>query len=199
MRCGRTSVKAREYDAVIAAPFGRVGFILDGDALVDVSFLDSGAPLSPPRSAQARRVSHVLRSYFTNPRLSFRVPLKLAGTPFQQRVWRALRRIPTGRTLSYGALARMLDTSARAVGNACRANPIPIVIPCHRVVASGYGDVQGRTSVGRSQPPASRDISTSLYSTGSRKLRATMGGFMGKRSGSPLSLKHWLLEHERGE
>jgi methylated-DNA-[protein]-cysteine S-methyltransferase len=79
-------------------------------------------------------------------------------------------------------LAKKLDTSARAVGNACRANPVPIVIPCHRVVASGYGDVQGRTSV-----------------AGSRKLRATMGGFMGKRSGSPLDLKHWLLAHERKE
>jgi methylated-DNA-[protein]-cysteine S-methyltransferase len=161
MRRGKT---ARDFDAVIAAPFGRVGFILDGDALVDISFLDRSALLSPPHTSQARKVSRTLRSYFTNPKVSFRLPLKLSGTAFQQRVWRALRRIPAGRTLSYGVLARKLDTSARAVGNACRANPIPIVIPCHRVVASNG-----------------------------------MGGFMGKRSGSPLNLKHWLLAHERGE
>ncbi len=161
MRHGRPS-KAREYDAVIAAPFGRVGFMLDGDALADISFLDKGTPLLPPRAARARKVARVLRSYFSNPRYSFHIPLKLSGTAFQQRVWRALRRIPAGRTLSYGVLARKLDTSARAVGNACRANPIPIVIPCHRVVASNG-----------------------------------LGGFMGKRSGSPLNLKHWLLEHER--
>ena len=164
MQRGRTSVKAREYDAVIAAPFGRVGFMLDGDALVDISFLDKSAPLSPPRSTQARKVSRVLRSYFTNPKVSFRLPLKLSGTAFQQRVWRALRRIPAGQTLSYGVLAKKLDTSARAVGNACRANPVPIIVPCHRVVAE-----------------------------------SGIGGFMGKRSGSPLNLKHWLLEHERGK
>jgi methylated-DNA-[protein]-cysteine S-methyltransferase len=161
MRRGKT---ARDFDAVIAAPFGRVGFMLDDDALVDISFLDKSAPLLPPRTTQARKISRALRSYFTNPKVSFRLPLKLSGTAFQQRVWRALRRIPAGRTLSYGVLARKLDTSARAVGNACRANPIPIVIPCHRVVASNG-----------------------------------MGGFMGKRSGSPLNLKHWLLAHERGE
>ncbi len=159
MRLGKTT---RDFDAVIAAPFGRVGFMLDGDALVDVSFLDKSAPLSPPRSAQARKVSRKLRSYFANPHVSFRLPLKLSGTAFQQRVWRALRRIPAGRTLSYGVLARKLDTSARAVGNACRANPVPIVIPCHRVVAANG-----------------------------------TGGFMGKRSGGALRLKHWLLQHER--
>ena len=163
MRRGKASGKAREYDAVIAAPFGRIGFVLDGDALVDISFLDRSAPLSLPRTVQARRVSHTLQSYFANPQTRLRLPLKLSGTAFQRRVWRALRRIPAGRTLSYGALANKLATSARAVGNACRANPIPIVVPCHRVVAANG-----------------------------------VGGFMGKRSGAPLNLKHWLLEHERG-
>ena len=162
MRRGRASVKVGQYDAVIAAPFGRVGFVLDGDALVDISFLDKRAPLSPPRTAPARMVSRALRFYFANPRARLRLPLKLSGTAFQRRVWRALQRIPAGRTLSYGVLARKLSTSARAVGNACRANPIPIVVPCHRVVASNG-----------------------------------MGGFMGRRSGAPLNLKHWLLEHER--
>jgi methylated-DNA-[protein]-cysteine S-methyltransferase len=160
----RRGKKTRDFDAVIAAPFGRVGFMLEGDAITDISFLDKNASLSPPRSAQARKVSRVLRSYFGNPRYSVRLPLKLDGTPFQQRVWRALQRIPAGQTLSYGVLAKKLDTSARAVGNACRANPIPIIIPCHRVVAANG-----------------------------------MGGFMGKRSGSPLNLKHWLLAHERKE
>ena len=140
MRFGK---RVKDFDAVVAAPFGRVGFILEGEAITDVSFLDKNTPLSPPRSAQARKVSRILRSYFTNPRVSFRLPLETSGTAFQRRVWRALRRIPAGETLSYGQLARKLDTSARAVGNACRANPIPIIIPCHRVIArhglGGYG------------------------------------------------------------
>lgn len=161
MRYGK---RARDFDAVIAAPFGRVGFMLEGAAITDISFLDNKTPLSPPRSPSARKVSRALRSYFGNPGMSFRLPLKLDGTAFQQRVWRALQRIPAGRTLSYGVLAKKLDTSARAVGNACRANPVPIVVPCHRVVAANG-----------------------------------MGGFMGKRSGSSLNLKHWLLAHERVE
>lgn len=158
----RRGKRARDFDAVIAAPFGRLGFILDGDAITDVSFLDKNTPLSTPRTPQARKVSRMLRSYFTNPRISFRLPLETSGTAFQRRVWRALQWIPVGKTLSYGELARKLDTSARAVGNACRSNPIPIIIPCHRVVASNGA-----------------------------------GGFMGKRAGAALDLKHWLLAHER--
>jgi len=161
MRRRENSKQAKGYDAVIATPVGRIGVMLENDALVDVSFLGDTVALQSPRTTAAKKICRQLRSYFANPRHSFRLPLTLSGTPFQQRVWRALRRIPAGRTLSYGALARKLATSARAVGNACRANPIPIVIPCHRVVAANGA-----------------------------------GGFMGKRSGSALRLKHRLLEHE---
>lgn len=151
-----------EYDAVVATPVGRIGIVVQDDALVDVNFLGQSTALQAPRTDMARRACRQIRSYFSNPRHSFRIPLKLSGTPFQERVWRALQRIAVGKTLSYGALARKLDTSARAVGNACRANPVPIVVPCHRVVASNGA-----------------------------------GGFMGKRSGNPLRIKHQLLEHER--
>jgi methylated-DNA-[protein]-cysteine S-methyltransferase len=86
-----------------------------------------------------------LARYFTNPRARFDVPLVLDGTPFQRLVWRALRRIPSGRVMTYGELARQLKTSARAVGNACRANPVPLFVPCHRVVAKGgEGGFMGR-------------------------------------------------------
>ena len=76
------------------------------------------------------------------------MPLAPAGTAFQQRVWAALQAIPTGSVLSYGELARQLDTAPRAIGGACRSNPIPILIPCHRVVSrqglGGYaGEVEG--------------------------------------------------------
>ena len=63
-----------------------------------------------------------------------------------QRVWQALKQIPAGESICYGELAKQLGTSARAVGNACRANPLPIVVPCHRVVsASGLGGFMGQT------------------------------------------------------
>ncbi len=79
-----------------------------------------------------------LTAYFRGERTSFELPLAPTGTPFQEAVWGALRTIPPGETLSYGALAARIDRpgAARAVGSACGRNPLPIVVPCHRVVGS---------------------------------------------------------------
>jgi len=149
MRSRSTSGQASQFDAIIATPAGQVGIVLNNGALADVSFLSESAELRSPRTAAAKEVCHQLQSYFTHPHSVFHVSLVLKGTPFQQRVWRALRRIPSGQTLTYGALASKLSTSARAVGNACRANPVPIVIPCHRVVAAnGMGGFMGKRSGG---------------------------------------------------
>ncbi len=72
-------------------------------------------------------------------------PLRPQGSPFQQRVWNALLQIPAGSQVTYGELAKRLGTAPRAVGGACRANPIPLLIPCHRVVAAqGLGGFAGR-------------------------------------------------------
>jgi methylated-DNA-[protein]-cysteine S-methyltransferase len=133
------------YNAVIAAPFGRLGVTLKNGRLADINFLDARFPLRAPKEAAARRMCRALKIYLRNPKTKFRLPLAMDGTDFQQRVWRALQRIPTGSVLSYGELAHKLKTGARAVGNACRANPIPIVIPCHRVVAAnGKGGFMGK-------------------------------------------------------
>lgn len=127
------------------APFGCVGIVMRDDALAEVSFLGSAGRPVAPRSASARRVCRQLRDYFRDPTTRFRVRLAVEGTAFQQGVWRALQHVPAGRPLTYGALARQLKTSARAVGNACRRNPVPIVVPCHRVVAvDGDGGFMGR-------------------------------------------------------
>ncbi len=136
----------QHYDAVIAAPFGRLGITLANGRLADIDFLDSKVPLRAPKDAAARRVCRELKTYLQNPKHRFRLALAQEGTDFQQKVWHALQRIPAGKALSYGELARKLDTGPRAVGNACRANPIPIVVPCHRVVASnGKGGFMGKT------------------------------------------------------
>lgn len=88
-----------------------------------------------------------LDAYFEDSRYKFDLPVRLEGTDFQQRVWKALTRIPAGRTMSYGQLADRLGSSPRAVGNACRANPVPLIIPCHRVIArNGLGGYDGKTS-----------------------------------------------------
>jgi methylated-DNA-[protein]-cysteine S-methyltransferase len=88
-----------------------------------------------------------LQEFLSGSELHFNLALDLHGTSFQQRVWRALMAIPVGQVRSYGELARELRTSARAIANACRANPIAIIVPCHRVVgAHGLGGYMGALS-----------------------------------------------------
>lgn len=84
-----------------------------------------------------REAARQLEAYFNGALTEFDLPLDPAGSPFQKRVWAAMAEIPYGETATYGSLARRLKTSARPVGGACRANPLPIVVPCHRVVAAG--------------------------------------------------------------
>lgn len=133
------------YDAVIASPLGRLG-IQAGMALTSIDFVSPRLPLKSPRTPLAHRVCAQLRAYFRNPQARFHLPLAPGGSEFQNRVWRAMRRIPSGQVRCYGELAKSLASAARAVGGACRANPIPIVVPCHRVVsATGLGGFMGAT------------------------------------------------------
>jgi methylated-DNA-[protein]-cysteine S-methyltransferase len=134
------------YDMVIDSPIGHLGVKLEGQAVCCLDYLDRRSALRAPAGRAARRVAHELARYFRSGRQSFTVPVELHGTPFQQRVWRALQAIPGGQTLTYGALAATLGSGARAVGNACRSNPVPVIVPCHRVVAvQGLGGYAGQT------------------------------------------------------
>ncbi len=138
--------RIQNYSAVISAPFGALG-IRAGDVLVSIDFLGASTLRRPPTTALAREVCAQLRAYFRDPRHVFDLPLALKGSVYQERVWSALRRIPAGKVVSYGDLAHRLDSGARAVGAACRANPVPVVVPCHRVVASrGLGGFMGKTA-----------------------------------------------------
>lgn len=89
-----------------------------------------------------------LEEYFDGKRKNFDLPLAPHGTEFQKKVWAALEKIPLGSTLSYGQLAEQLGTSPRALGGACGRNPIPVIIPCHRILAAngglgGYSGIDG--------------------------------------------------------
>jgi methylated-DNA-[protein]-cysteine S-methyltransferase len=130
--------------AVIDSPIGPLGLTWVEGALCDLDLEPESAPVGAdvPTALQDE-----IRSYFADPSHHPQVPLHLSGTPFQRRVWSALQAIPAGQTRTYGELAAQLGTSARAVGGACRANPCPIVVPCHRVVATnGLGGFAGETS-----------------------------------------------------
>jgi len=99
------------------------------------------------RNPLAERAARQLERYRDDPDAPFDLPLLVEGTDFQKRVWDAMCAIPRGRTRTYGELARELGGEARAVGQACGDNRLPIVIPCHRVVAAagigGFGHATG--------------------------------------------------------
>lgn len=87
-----------------------------------------------------------LDNYFSSSKSFLTIPLAPQGTPFQRSVWQELREIPLGETRTYGDIANKLNSSPRAVGNACRKNPIQIIIPCHRIIsAKGIGGYAGET------------------------------------------------------
>lgn len=131
--------------AVIAAPFGRVRFRIEAGVVTDVTLLAGRGRLREPATTFGRRVARQLQRYFADARNIPSVPVAPVGSDFQLRVWRALRRIPVGTPVTYGTLARRLQSSARAVGGACRRNPVPLIVPCHRVVAAGdIGGFMGR-------------------------------------------------------
>jgi len=131
--------------ALIETPFGAIGIGLEDRVLTSVD-------LDPDRAGEAtvrlpESLTRQFEAYFCDGATGFDLRMELRGTPFQRRVWEELRRIPPGHTVTYGELARRLGTSPRAVGGACRANPCPILVPCHRVVASdGLGGVAGDMS-----------------------------------------------------
>jgi methylated-DNA-[protein]-cysteine S-methyltransferase len=113
----------------------------DGGAIVAIDWGWVGEQSNSPLLAEARRQ---LQAYFDGERLSFDLPLAPAGTDYQRRVWQALCTIPPGTTRTYADIARLAGGSPRAVGGANGRNPIPIVIPCHRVVATtGIGGYSG--------------------------------------------------------
>jgi methylated-DNA-[protein]-cysteine S-methyltransferase len=133
----------------VVVPLGpvRLGARFDGDWLVATQFIYDDTPLRPAESPPARELVRQLRAYLEEPGFRFDLPLRPSGTTFQRRVWRALLGIVPGRVLTYGGLAAELGSAARAVGGACRANDIPLVIPCHRVVArGGLGGFSGETT-----------------------------------------------------
>jgi methylated-DNA-[protein]-cysteine S-methyltransferase len=148
----------RIFVGKLDSPIGSVVYLTDGEALRAVEFADTPDRLLNaflrgvgPIPVDTRRdplgIGAAIRAYFGGDIHAIEaLPATPAGTQFQKRVWSLLRKIPAGRTITYGAIANQLGTpsAARAVGAANGANPIPIVIPCHRVIGAngtltGYG------------------------------------------------------------
>ena len=132
---------------VMDSPIGRLAIHTREGKVMQVDYGVRSAVTNVLTDPLHKKIKRQLQAYFTNPSTAFTLPLELQGTPFQQKVWQALQKIPVSQTLSYGELANRLHTSARAIGNACRANPIPLLVPCHRVIAkNSIGGFSGATS-----------------------------------------------------
>lgn len=161
------------YATTVDSPVGRLLLVSDGIALIALRFgserdarggadpclIDATAAPFP----QARRE---LGEYFAGQRTSFEIPLAPLGTPFQIRVWGALREIPHGTTATYGEIARAVGSpgAARAVGAANHRNPLAIIVPCHRVIGSN-GTLTGYAG-GLARKRALLDLETAHRGTG---------------------------------
>jgi methylated-DNA-[protein]-cysteine S-methyltransferase len=127
---------------LVDSPIGPLGLVGTRDGLARIDFHAHAAPGDGTGTDADRALlesaREQLEEYFAGRRREFTIPLRPSGTAFQRQVWDELQRIPYGDTISYADLARRLGrpTATRAVGTANGANPLPIVVPCHRVIAS---------------------------------------------------------------
>ena len=155
------------YQAVLAAPVFSIGVCCDDDEVIAIEYLRPCREL-PPANSLAVDTVRQLRAYLAGPGFVFGLPLRPSGTFFQRRVWAEIATIPVRQTRTYGEVAKALSNAPRAVGQACGANPFPLVVPCHRVIAAGGG----------------------LGGFGGR------GGTEAQEGAFLLDVKRWLLAHE---
>ncbi|WP_440940182.1 methylated-DNA--[protein]-cysteine S-methyltransferase [Immundisolibacter sp.] len=129
----------------MSTPLGMLLLRCNEHGLTEVGFAADGAVPRRPTDPLLLETMLQLEAYFAGATADFsNLPLAPAGTPFQHRVWSALRAIPPGATRRYGDIATDIGTAARAVGGACRSNPLLLVVPCHRVIArTGSGGFMG--------------------------------------------------------
>ena len=130
----------KDFEAVVAAPFGAIGIRAQDDYLVGIELIPEPIPEKLPAEPFVQQIANQVREYLSNPAASLSIPYAVKGTHFQKRVWQAIAAIPSGQTLSYSELAQKVGSGPRAVANVCGANQVPLFIPCHRVVSkNGIG------------------------------------------------------------
>ena len=124
------------YQAKISTPFAVLGVRTVGEVLTDIEYLPRGVATLAPLYKLAERVCRQIERYVDDPHYRFKLPFDYRGTDFQCRVWREIAKVPAGKTITYKALAQRLGSAPRPVGGACGRNRLPLLIPCHRVLAS---------------------------------------------------------------
>ena len=128
------------------SPLGTLRITSDGAAITRLDWVKA-AKITQTKDILLQLAAQQLTQYFAGTRTQFTLPLHAEGTKFSRRVWSALSHIPYGETRSYAQLAQALSTAPRAIGGGCGRNPIPIIIPCHRVIAAS-GKLGGYSGAG---------------------------------------------------
>lgn len=131
------SQNSQLFSSIIEAPFGAVGIRTEPGVIRELVYLPCSFNEKAPVDSLSERAALQVERYLKEPDFRFDLPLADVGTAFQRRVWEVISRIPRGDVLTYGQVAKLIRSAPRAVGQACGANWFPLIIPCHRVTASG--------------------------------------------------------------
>jgi len=147
----KTGQNSASCYTIVPSPVDNLTLVADDTALTGLHFAGHGQPSAAGRGwtrndrhPVLREAAKQLREYFAGKRAEFTIPLRLAGTPFQEKVWRQIALIPHGETISYGELAKRAGSprAIRAAGTSTGRNPVAVIIPCHRVMGKN-GDLCG--------------------------------------------------------
>lgn len=125
------------FAAIVEAPFGALGIRTEPGVVRELVYLPKHFHEKEPADVLSEQAARQVERYLADPDFRFELPLAEVGTAFQHRVWDVISSIPRGEVLTYGQVAKLIRSAPRAVGQACGANWFPLVIPCHRVIASG--------------------------------------------------------------
>jgi methylated-DNA-[protein]-cysteine S-methyltransferase len=132
-----TPLASELFSAIVATPFGGIGVRTTGDRVSELVYLPPRFGEKAPQDVVAEQAASQLERYLDDAEFAFDLPLAEVGSAYQQKVWAAIASIPRGSVRTYGQVASSIGSAPRAVGQACGANWFPIVVPCHRVTATG--------------------------------------------------------------
>ena len=131
-------IERAPFQACVRTSVTTIGIRATDTHVTAIRYLAPSVPaLAPKKGTIAFLACVEIQAYLDDPSFRFALPLALSGSRHELAVWEAMQKIPSGRTRTYGDLAADIGSSPRAVGAACGSNPIPIVVPCHRVIATG--------------------------------------------------------------
>jgi|MGYP006105098319 methylated-DNA-[protein]-cysteine S-methyltransferase len=137
------------FDYILPSPIGPLGLNISTKGIQRLFYIKTKQDSKIPSTGFGATVYQQVTEYFELQRTKFDLPIDIQGTQYQNKVWSEIAKISYGESLTYGDVANAINSGPRAVGNACRHNPIPIIIPCHRVVKKGglggyCGSIAGR-------------------------------------------------------